>query len=368
MDADTLIVGGGLSGLALARLLEASGHSFHLVEARARFGGRVLSHRPDVARPDGQRPAPGFDLGPAWFWPHQHRMLRLAGELGLRVFEQYSAGRLVLEEADGSVRRDLDFATMAGSLRLAGGIAALTDRLAAMVPCERKSVNRRLVALERQDGLILSELADEEGASRLFASRRVVLCLPPRLIAATVRFAPALARNALQAMADVPTWMAGQAKVVALYDRPFWREMGLSGDGMSRRGPMVEIHDLSPPEGGPSALFGFVGVPVQVRDGRKAELEEAARLQLERMFGAEAGRPREILLKDWAFDPLTATHADHAPMGGHPAYGMPQALSKVWDGGLIFASSEMAAEHGGYLEGALEAAEAAAAHILAPSV
>ncbi len=28
---------------------------------------------------------------------------------------------------------------------------------------------------------------------------------------------------------------------------------------MSRRGPMVEIHDASPSEGGPYALFGFVG-------------------------------------------------------------------------------------------------------------
>lgn len=24
-------------------------------------------------------------------------------------------------------------------------------------------------------------------------------------------------------------WMSGQAKVVAIYDRPFWREPGLSG-------------------------------------------------------------------------------------------------------------------------------------------
>ncbi|MBA5778395.1 FAD-dependent oxidoreductase [Stappia sp. F7233] len=361
MNVDTLIVGGGLSGLALANLLEARGHAYHLVEARNRFGGRVLSHRADE-----QAGAPGFDLGPAWFWPHQPRMLRLTGDLGLRVFEQYSSGRLVLEEADGSVRRDLDFSTMAGSLRLAGGIAELTDRLAASLPAGRRSNRSRVVSIERMDGGLVSTIANKGEDIRKIVSRQVVLCLPTRLAADTIRFIPELGAAEMRAMADVLTWMGGQAKVVALYDTPFWRGIGLSGDGMSRRGPMVEIHDLSPPEGGPYALFGFVGVPAHIRQGREAELREAARQQLERMFGPEAGKPIDIQLKDWAFDGLTSTEADHVPAGEHPAYGMPHPLRNLWDGRLVFASSEMAVEHGGYLEGALEAAEAAADRIVSP--
>lgn len=61
-----------------------------------------------------------------------------------------------------------------------------------------------------------------------------------------------------------PTWMAGHAKVVAIYERPFWRDSGLSGFVSSRVGPLQEIHDASP-EAGSGALFGFLGIPVEVR-------------------------------------------------------------------------------------------------------
>ncbi|MEM1154111.1 MAG: hypothetical protein AAGI44_08210 [Pseudomonadota bacterium] len=52
-------------------------------------------------------------------------------------------------------------------------------------------------------------------------------------------------------LGGVPTWMAGQAKVVAVYESPFWRDSGFSGDAMSRKGPLIEIHDASPASGEP---------------------------------------------------------------------------------------------------------------------
>ena len=64
----TLIVGGGLSGLALADALEAQGKDYLLLEARARFGGRIETRHEGGA---------GFDLGPAWFWDGQPRIAAL---------------------------------------------------------------------------------------------------------------------------------------------------------------------------------------------------------------------------------------------------------------------------------------------------
>ena len=60
MRTDVAIVGGGLSGLYAARLLLDAGIEFRLLEARNRFGGRILSV-------DGKGdPSPdGFDLGPS---------------------------------------------------------------------------------------------------------------------------------------------------------------------------------------------------------------------------------------------------------------------------------------------------------------
>jgi len=75
--------------------------------------------------------------------------------------------------------------------------------------------------------------------------------------------------------------------------------------------------------------------------------------QLERLFGAT---PRQLILQDWAQEPHTATPADFTS-AGHPAYGRPRALANIWDGRVIFGSSEMGQSFGGYLEGALEAAQ-----------
>jgi monoamine oxidase len=63
------------------------------------------------------------------------------------------------------------------------------------------------------------------------------------------------------------------------------------------------------------------------------------------------------MLKDWAFEQETATEDDLAPLAGHPTYGLPHAARDLWDGRLLFGSTEMAPNFGGYLEGALEAAE-----------
>ena len=80
---------------------------------------------------------------------------------------------------------------------------------------------------------------------------------------------------------------------------------------------------------------------------------------LERLFGAEAGRPVEIVFKDWASDPLTATPADSPGPREHPPYGEP-ALSQTWlEGRLAFAGAEASQGQGGLIEGALEAADAA---------
>lgn len=342
MDTDTLIVGGGLSGLSLAVQLAARGQDFQLVEARDRLGGRILG---------GTVGAAHFDLGPAWFWPGQPRMAALVEALGLQTFDQYASGDIMFEDASGQPHRGQGFASMQGSYRLKGGFASLINAMTRQLDAARLRLGTPIMGLARISNGIEARTAD----GGTITAQRCVLALPPR-VATRLTFAPALPDQAQSAMAGVPTWMAGQAKAVAVYDRPFWREAGLSGDATSRAGPLIEVHDASPAVGGPFALFGFIGTAPAARQS-EARLRTQISAQLVRLFGPAAEHHITLLIKDWAFDPCTATELDLQPLYAHPDYGLPAALSGLWDKRLIFAGTEVAPRFGGYLEGALEAAE-----------
>ncbi|WP_372675372.1 MULTISPECIES: flavin monoamine oxidase family protein [Pseudomonadota] len=319
-ETEVCIIGAGLSGLALGTALQSEGRDVTILEARDRAGGRVLSHQ-------------GYDLGPSWIWPNNHRMLALASRLGLRSFPQYASGRLVFEDGEGAIRRDLDFATMGGALRIEGGLTRVTDALAEQLGPSLRLDHPLQRVTEDALGVTLS------GDNFEIRAARVVFALPPRL---TARFGVAVP--------DVPTWMAGQAKLIATYTKPFWRDSGLNGDAISHRGPLAEIHDASPADAHAGALFGFAHPGAT----HKPDFRDAAIAQLARLFGPLAAKPLDVFLKDWSDDVATATRADRMPPAAHPTYGAIPSTAR-----LIFAGSEASPVEGGFLEGALAAADAA---------
>src|SRR5918997_4222028 len=95
-DADLVVIGAGLAGLATARAAAAAGASVVVVEARDRVGGRVLNE--DIG--DGQV----VEVGAQWIGPTQDRLAALAGELGVDTFPTYSEGHNLIEYG-GSLRR-----------------------------------------------------------------------------------------------------------------------------------------------------------------------------------------------------------------------------------------------------------------------
>lgn len=319
-DSNHCIIGAGLSGLALAAKLRAEGRDVIVLEARDRSGGRVLSQG-------------GYDLGPAWIWPHNRRMLALLDSLGLQCFAQFASGKLVFEDAAGRIRRDLDFATMDGALRVEGGLSRVTESLASGLGDHLRLGCRVDRLLEEADGVSVFV------AGGRIRAKRVILAMPPRLMAGLGVAVP-----------DVPTWMAGHAKLVATFPTAFWRENGLNGDAISHRGPLAEIHDASPVGARVGALFGFV----QVGAARRPGFRDAAIAQLVRLFGPDAARPDDVFIKDWSMDPATCTEADLTPPSDHPIYSDLPPTHR-----LIFAGTESSQDNGGFLEGALAAAEAA---------
>jgi monoamine oxidase len=217
MQTDVLVIGAGLAGLGLARILEERGDEFLIVDARDRIGGRILSQT--GAESVGLDTS--YDLGPAWFWTGQPRLARLASEFGLNVFEQYAAGRLIFQDTAGSIRRDLEIAPMAGSLRIAGGMAGLAVGLLQKLPKNRFLIGHYLTELSRRANHIQATLHRRAEEVEVTA-QKVVLAVPPRVAENGIQFEPELPTDARMALRTIPTWMAGHAKVVAVYGRPFW--------------------------------------------------------------------------------------------------------------------------------------------------
>jgi monoamine oxidase len=157
--------------------------------------------------------------------------------------------------------------------------------------------------------------------------------------------------------------MAPHAKFFALYERPFWRESGLSGTAESGAGPLAEIHDATLASGS-AALFGFVGLGRRQRMAVGEEaLVRAAIAQLVRLFSPMAGQPQATLFKDWTADAFTATEAD-ARAEGHPVPDPRPWVSGSWAPYVSLAGSETSATDPGYLAGALDAAERAVAEVV----
>jgi|TARA_R110000744_G_scaffold11460_4_gene34725 monoamine oxidase len=364
-------VGGGLSGLYAAYLLEKKGIDYVLLEARHRIGGRIQS----VAS-NGSKPLLGmktsvdrFDLGPSWFWPDfQQQLSQLVEELELERFAQFEDGDMMVERsANEAPIRTRSYVNSPTSMRLLGGMSALTDALYQRLDPKRVLTGHKVRQLRKTEQAIElnielnSELDFEannqdDGKETTWSASHVLLAMPPRLVEHNIEFIPALPQDLVKKWRATATWMAPHAKYFAVYDTSFWREQGLSGSANSARGPLTEIHDATAP-GGHAALFGFFGVPPHVRQSVSVdELKRHCRAQLVRLFGVQAETPVADFFKDWSQDPFTATTIDAKSDGQHAIAPPSKAATGLWQDHLVGIASEWSRQFPGYVAGAIEAA------------
>ena len=342
---DAIVIGGGLSGLQAAWQLQRAGLKVSLLEARPRFGGRVMTLEVE----DGA----ACDLGPSWFWPGQPMVARLLNDLNIPFFEQYADGALLFQYVDGAVVKASDPSPMSGSYRMEGGVGRLTQAIANQIDPDTRFLNHVVAGLTIEGDAVVVHSSAPSGTKAMRA-QRVAVAMPPRL-AAELTYAPDLPTGVQQALSATPTWMAGHAKFFALYEEPFWRSQGLCGTAISRRGPLAEIHDASPSSGEKGALFGFAGLDAQTRASMgQTELIRQATQQLVTFLGEQAGRPTAVHLQDWSAESFTAGADDRRPQTRHPQYGLDLQLGSAWAGKLDFISSETSFSNGGLIEGALE--------------
>ncbi len=351
------VVGAGLSGLALADRLLESHRNIAVFEARGRCGGRILSH---MLNPPSTRDEVTVDLGPTWVWPGQQpRIAALAKRLGLELFRQWDQGHSLYQAGPNAMPQMFtDTETHADAWRIKGGCGQLVAGLAHGLPDPMLHLQHQLLRLTDCGTHIGLEFKTGQGLAH-YQARQVVLAVPPRLLADSVMFEPALAPNLRQLMKDTPTWMAGHAKALLVYREAFWRRQGYSGNAWLHYPGTVlaEVYDACPAHGESAALFGFFGLPSALRASHRDHLEAWTVQQLARLFGAEAAHPLQAIIQDWSAETFTATRHDQMPPASHPAYGHRPLRLDHWQDKLYFCGTETAQTHGGYLEGALEASE-----------
>ncbi len=359
-DHDVVVVGAGLAGLTAAVELINAGLSVSVVEASKRAGGRIHALR------DQADNAYLADLGPTWVWP-QFQPIAAAwlDRLGVETFEQFDDGDAVLEYSATTPVQRQRLPGQYGIRRIVGGPQKLIDQLLAQLPSGALTTNTAVEEIRPyKKGVLLT--TNNPDLPEMTAGQ-VVVATPLRVAAERIKWSVPLEDQLKTVMQSTPTWMSTHAKVVAIYDRPFWREDGLSGRIASSIGPIVEAHDHSGPDGSYGAIFGFLGWSHELRQSRREQLEHDIRQQLIHCLGAKAGSFNKLVIEDWAANPYICSAKDLAAEPAHPIVAADIIRAAHFGGRVFFAVAETATQSPGLIEGALQAGSASAAAVLATS-
>jgi monoamine oxidase len=154
-------------------------------------------------------------------------------------------------------------------------------------------------------------------------------------------------------------------KCQAIYDEPFWRADGLSGQATGDGAGAGVVFDNSPPDGTPGVLLGFVEGDEARRLGRATpdERREAVIGSFVRYFGPRAARPSGYADLDWQREQWSG--GCYGTLFG-PSVWTRYGLALREPAGLVhWAGTETSAIWCGYMDGAVRSGERAAAEVLA---
>jgi monoamine oxidase len=333
--------------------------------ARALRKLNALSRRIDPEAPWAARDAERLDATSLGEWVERtmwtrtaKRLLRVATrtawgaepeELSLLHLAFYlrSAGSFeMLTDVEGGAQED----------RLVGGSQEIAIRMAAMLG------DRVLLGAPVSRIATTPEGVAVTAGTREVRARRAIVAVPPPL-RSRIDFEPALPPAHAQLAQRMP--MGWLVKATAIYDEPFWRADGLSGEALNEEGPVTITFDNSPPDGRPGALVGFVGG----RDARafarlgRSERRRAVLGCFESLFGPRAQAAERYLEQDWAAERWSGG----GPVANFATGGWTAAGASLREpvGRVHWAGTETATRWSGYIDGAISSGERAAAEAIA---
>ena len=241
--------------------------------------------------------------------------------------------------------------------RFVGGSALIAERLADRLGAATLKLGAAVSKIEVTVGKVIASTSVGQ-----FDGRRVIVTAPP-LLAGRIEYEPPLPSRREQLTQRVP--MGSVIKCQAIYDEPFWRADGLSGQATGDGEGSRLVFDNSPPDGSPGVLVAFLEGDEARRLGRdSAQARRAAVLgSLARYFGARAASPRDYLELDWQQEGWTG--GCYGTLFGPNVWTRYGRALTAPAGPIHWAGAETSPVWCGYMDGAVRSGEKAAAVVLA---
>lgn len=209
------------------------------------------------------------------------------------------------------------------------------------------------------DGTVL--LHTDRGQVR---ARRVIMAAAPGS-AVRISFTPPLPQARNRWMERNP--MGDVAKIHTVYDTPFWRDAGYSGEAtVYGKHSVGVVFDNSPEDGQVGVLVSFVYADRQHRWSQLSpdQRRDDVLATLTALFGAAAATPTRYTEKNWpqdvwarggyAANPAPGVWSEHGETGWRTACGP-----------IHWAGAETSSVWNGYIDGAIASGQRAAAEIKA---
>src|SRR4051812_39711113 len=324
-----------------------------------------LAKRVPVEQPWAARDAATWDAQTVGHWLER---TKISTTVGHDLFEMAVRGLfatdlhdvsllhlLFLAHAHGGIDKLFSIEGGAQENLLVGGMGALADRLSA----DLGDVVRLGSAVERisQEGASVKVQA----TTCQVVAQRAIVAVPPAL-AADIEWDPALPTD----RRDLYTVAVGgvETKTMLVYDEPFWRADGLSGQS-AEPGSAAEVTiDASPADGKAGVLAAFTFGPTASRVDALSEAERRAAVTatLTARFGPRAARPVAFVETPWWQEPWSrGCSFAHLPPGQLSRHG---SLLAAPMGRVHWAGTETASVSHGGVDGAIRSGQRAAQEVL----
>jgi monoamine oxidase len=351
----------GLYSGAIPRLSPLVLADIGLAQARLEaLAKKVPTDRPWTARFAGRLDSQTFET-----WSCRHTLTKSARTLLALGAEAVFAAEpgdlsmlhvLFYSHSGGSFQRLIDTTGGAQQDRFHGGSALIAQRLAA-----------KLGSAIRLDAPVsgISVTGDKVTATTTagqFDGRRVVVAVPP-LLAGRISYDPALPPWRDQLTQRTP--MGSVIKCQVIYDEPFWRKDGLSGQATGDGEGSRVVFDNSPPDGSPGVLLAFLEGDEARRLGRESpDVRHRAVLDsLVRYFGPRAGKPERFIELDWQQERWTG--GCYGTLFGPNVWTRYGHALREPIGPIHWAGADIASAWSGYMDGAVRSGEQAAKAVVA---